>query len=234
MKAESCREWQESLGAYALGHLPDDERVGLEAHLDGCPDCRSEAEALGSVAKLLPHGDPSRFETTPQPPAALQGRVVAAIGAERRKARLGRLRSRLALGGVAATVATAAAVLAIFVLPGGGSNAPQQEVTFGSLPPGMKIAAMLEPRAFGTEIHMYVSGVPSGTLCRVYVRGTGGARLSAGSFRYRWGGTEEAVLSSALDLSRTRAIGVHVGSRTFVAPVNPAEASSPNNGEETT
>ena len=29
-----CREWRELLGAYALGHLEGDERVGLEAHLD--------------------------------------------------------------------------------------------------------------------------------------------------------------------------------------------------------
>ena len=42
MKAESCREWRESLGAYALGHLPAEERAGLEAHLDGCAECRAE------------------------------------------------------------------------------------------------------------------------------------------------------------------------------------------------
>jgi putative zinc finger protein len=226
MKAE-CRDWRESLGALALGHLADEERLALEAHLDGCPECRLEAQALGSVAKLLPHADPSRFETAPVPPAALAGRVVAAIGAERRKAWLRRLRFRVTLAG--ATAAVAAAALAIFLLPGGGESSPSQKVTFGSLPTGMKIAATLEPRAFGTEIHMYVNGVPSGTLCRVFVRGRAGSRLSAGSFMYRWGGKEEAVLSSALDLSRTSAIGVRVGDRTFVAPVPQAEASRTDN-----
>jgi hypothetical protein len=234
MKAENCRDWREWLGAYALGHLPEDERVALEAHLEGCPDCRAEAEALGSVAKLLPHADPSRFETAPVPPPALAGRVAAAVGAERRKAWLRRLRFRLTLTG--ATAAVAAVALAIFVLPGGSQSGPAEQVSFGSLPPGMKIAATLEPRAFGTQIHMYVNGVPSGTLCRVFVRGAKGSRLSAGSFRYRWGGDEEAVLSSALDLSRTKAIGVRVGHRTFVAPVTTAEASNPDNEirEETT
>ena len=33
MKTESCREWRESLGAYALGQLPEGERAALEAHL---------------------------------------------------------------------------------------------------------------------------------------------------------------------------------------------------------
>jgi len=38
-------------------------------------------------------------------------------------------------------------------------------------------------------------------------------------FRYRWGNDADAVLSAAMDLSRTRAIGVQVGHRTFIAPV---------------
>jgi hypothetical protein len=88
----------------------------------------------------------------------------------------------------------------------------------------MKIAATLEPRAYGTEIQMYVEGVPSGTLCRVVLRGPHGARLSAGTFRYRFG-EDEAVLGSALDLSRTRAIVVYVGKRPFAAPVAPGGAA---------
>ena len=48
-----------------------------------------------------------------------------------------------------------------------------------------------EPHAFGTEIHMYVQGVRSGTLCRVFLRGADGARISAGTFRYRWGDDSE-------------------------------------------
>ena len=67
---------------------------------------------------------------------------------------------------------------------------------------------------------MYVKGVRSGTLCRVYLRGPRGERVPAGTFTYRWGDDSEAVLSSALDLSRTRAIGVRAGNRTFVAPVD--------------
>ncbi len=86
----------------------------------------------------------------------------------------------------------------------------------------MSIAATLEPQSFGTEIRMYVSGIRSGTLCRVFLRSPSGALFSAGTFRYRWGGDSEAVLSSALDLSRTAAIDVHAGGRTFVAPVSSA------------
>jgi len=110
-------------------------------------------------------------------------------------------------------------VLALFVLGGAGSGEPEQHIRFASLPQGVNIDATLEPHAYGTEIHMYVKGAPSGTLCRVFVRGPDGTRQSAGSFRYRWGSDSDAVLSAAMDLSRTRTIGVRVGNRTYVAPV---------------
>jgi hypothetical protein len=224
MKAESCREWRESLGAYALGQLPDEERIPLEAHLEGCPGCRSELEALSATARLLPLADPDLFgSSAPRPPASLGERIATTIGAERRHAQRRRRSFGLALGVAAAA---AAAVLAIFVLSGGGETGPEQHVVFHSLPAGMKISAKLEPRPFGTEIHMYVQGVRSGTLCRVYLRRPNGAELSAGSFRYRWGDDDNAVLSSALDLSKTGSIAVRVGGRTFIAPVSPGGAAN--------
>jgi hypothetical protein len=129
----------------------------------------------------------------------------------------------------------AATVLALIVLPGGGGGgAPLQRVDFASLPAGVHIYATLEPHAFGTEIHMYVKGVRSGTLCRVFVRSSNGDTLSAGSFRYRWGDDSDAVLSSAMDLSRTAAVGVHAGGRTFIAPVDRTAALVNRTGGEAT
>ena len=223
MKAESCREWRESLAVHALGQLPDEERPALEAHLEGCAACRAEHDSLAGVARLLPLADPEHFDTAPAAPPSLADRVVATIRAERRAQRRRRFRLALAFGG--ATAALAAAALAFVVLPGGSSGAPERHVAFASTPPGMKISATLEPHAYGTEIHMYVKGAPSGTLCRVFLRGPNGTRMPAGTFRYRWGSDADAVLSAAMDLSRTRAIGVQVGTRTFIAPVGTAGAA---------
>lgn len=230
MTTERCREWRESLGAAALGQLPDSERAALQAHLEGCAECRAELDSLASVARLMPLADPERFGTVPSPPPELGRRIASTIRAERRAQRRRRLRTRFALGGTAAA-ALAAAALAIFVLPNGGS-APEQHVAFRSLPPGMAIDATLQPHAFGTEIHMYVKGVRSGTLCRVFVRGPGGARMPVGSFRYRWGEDDQAALSSALDVSAVRAIGVRVGKRTFVAPIPAGGTASNGNPNE--
>lgn len=222
-----CREWRELLGAHALGQLEGDEKAGLQAHLEGCARCREELESLQPVALMLPHADPARFGPAPQPPAELGRRIAATIAAERERGerrRRRRLFGGFALGG--ATAAAVAAVLLLFVFGGsGGNGGPRQQVQFAGLPEGIAIDATLEPHAYGTEIHMYVHGVPSGTLCRVWLRGPNGASYPAGTFRYRWGDDSDAVLSSALDLSRTREIVVDTGKRTFVAPVNSAVAA---------
>jgi anti-sigma factor RsiW len=237
MKTRNCREWRESLGAYALGQLAGDERAALEAHLEGCEACRVELASLEPVALMLPHADPARFTApAPQPPPELGARIAATIEAERQQAK-GRRRRRtfggFAFGGAAAAAVTAVLLLFVFGSDGGGT--PAQHVRFAALPRGVTIDATLEPHAYGTEIHMYVHGVPSGTLCTVSLQGPGGVSYPAGTFRYRWGDDSDAVLSSALDLSRTRAIEVDAGKRTFVAPVGRAStAAITTNEEETT
>src|SRR4051812_2820511 len=115
MKTDGCREWRESLGAFALGHLPPAERAGVEAHLEGCEHCRAEVEGLAALVRPMSLADPARFERAPSPPPSLAARVAAAIGAERLKLRRRRVRFGLAFGGAAAV---AAAVLVLLVLPG--------------------------------------------------------------------------------------------------------------------
>jgi hypothetical protein len=234
MKTDQCREWRESLGAYVLGQLSPTEKAGLDAHLEGCPACRAEVQALSGVATLLPHADPERFGPAPQPPVDLGKRILAGFDADRAVAKRRRQRRRLGFGFGAGLAAAAAAVLALVILPTGGGGGPEQHVEFASLPAGVKIGATLEPHGYGTEIRMYVSGVRSGTLCRVFLTAPDGTRYPAGSFRYRWGEDSEAELSSALDLSRTAAIGVHAGGQTFIAPVDAATATNTQTEEDAT
>jgi hypothetical protein len=160
-----------------------------------------------------------------RPPADLGARIEAQIAAESAKEGRVRRRRRLRFGfGGAVAVAAVAALLAIFVMPTGEESSPAQKVEFASVPKGVSIHATLEPHAFGTEIRMYVDGVSSGTLCRVFLRDAAGRTYSAGSFRYRWEEDSEAELSSALDLSQATEIGVHAGGRTFTAPVGKVTA----------
>src|SRR5438477_10071904 len=115
MTAEECRIWRERIGALVLGQLDPGEKAATEAHLDGCPDCRAEAEALAPVAALLERADPDRLAHAPAPPAGLGDRIARRIAAERRAARRRRVRWGVGLGATAAA-ATAVTVLAISLI----------------------------------------------------------------------------------------------------------------------
>jgi hypothetical protein len=230
MTAEACREWRESLGAYVLDQLPAGERPAVSAHIEGCPACRAEVDLLAPIAQLLPLAEPAQLGDAPTPPPQLGEQIAERIGRESERRRQRRRRRRFTFGfaGAAATAA-AALLLGLVILAPGGGTASSQTVRFASLPRGVAISATLQPRPFGTEIRMDVAGIRSGTLCQVFLRRANGTRLPAGSFRYRYGGEDEEVLTSALDLSSARAVGVRAGHRTFVAPLRHgvgAEASS--------
>jgi hypothetical protein len=234
MTAEGCREWRERLGAFALGQLAEDERAATSAHIEGCASCRAEAESLVPIAELLPRADPARLGTAPAPPAELADRISARISHEGRRAQR-RRRKRLTLGlSGAAAAAAAAAVLFVVLVSSSEPGSGGQSVTFKSMPRGVSISATLEPRPFGTEIRMHVYGVRSGTLCRVFLRRADGTTMPAGSFHYRYAGKEQAVLTSALDLSAADALGVRADGRTFMAPLRHGVGAQASSSQTTT
>ena len=46
-------EWEESVGAYVLRALPENEEIAFEAHLVGCPVCRDQVEDLRMASEAL-------------------------------------------------------------------------------------------------------------------------------------------------------------------------------------
>jgi Putative zinc-finger len=229
MRAEECRMWRERVGALVLDQLPEDERAATEAHLEGCPACRAEADALAPVAALLSRADPDRLAPAPAPPRHLGERIVRRISAERRARR--RRRFGIGVGLAGATAAAAgAAVLAISLL-GSSGGAAAREVSFRSLPRGVSAEATISPRPWGSDVSVRVDGFRPGTICRIWLRGPGGERVPAGSFRYLYAGeSEEAGLSSAVSVDEATAIGLSAGSKIYVAPLGthgPGAGASP-------
>jgi hypothetical protein len=221
MRADECRVWRERLGALVLGQLGPEERAATEAHLEGCPDCRAEADALAPMAAVLKRADPEKLAPTPAPPAHLADRITRRIAAERRAAR--RRRVRVALGVGAAAAAATAALLFATVFSGSPNEGPAaQTVAFRGLPQGVSVNASLESRPWGSDVNVRVRGFRPGTLCTVWLRRDDGTRVPAGSFRYVYAGeSDEAELSSGLDPPDVTAVGLQAGSRTFVARVRP-------------
>jgi anti-sigma factor RsiW len=218
MKADACREWRERIGALVLGQLSEEERFATEAHLDGCPACRAEADALAPMASLLGRIDPDRLAPAPAPPARLRERIIREIAAERRAERRRRVRLRLGLAG--ATAAAVAAAVAVVIAMGGSDDdrAPSKTVAFRSLPRDASAEATLESRPWGSDVSVKVYGFRRGTQCQVWLRNRDGERVPAGSFRYVYEGEGEH-LSSSVALRDAAAIGLRIGSRTYVAPL---------------
>ena len=225
MKAEGCREWRERIGALVLGQLPEDERFATEAHLDGCPACRAEAEALAPVASLLERADPDRLAPAPAPPPRTRraDRPPDRGGAPRRTPQADPPAAWPGGGGRRARRPP----------PSSSSLAwartrppPPQTVAFRSLPRGACAEATLAPRPWGSEISVQVYGFRPGTPCQVWLRRSDGKRVPAGSFRYVYDGEgDHAGLSAALAPDDATAIGLRVGSKTYVAPLLPTRSA---------
>ena len=67
----------DSLGAYALGALPDAERERIAAHIETCPICAEDVAQLERGATRL-------VDTVPavEPPPELRGRIMAVVEKE--------------------------------------------------------------------------------------------------------------------------------------------------------
>ncbi len=70
-------DWADSVGAYLLEALPDDERTGFEDHLETCSDCRASVDELRVAAAAIPASVEQMV-----PPPALKGRIMAVVEAE--------------------------------------------------------------------------------------------------------------------------------------------------------
>ena len=120
MTAHDHDEHVESLGAYALGALPDLEAQVLERHLMGCEGCQDELQRLSEAAQALP-----RAVEQYQAPASLKTSLMETVRAEaarpetqraparERRSWLPRLRPAFALAGAAAAVVLALAVIGL-------------------------------------------------------------------------------------------------------------------------
>jgi len=221
VSAEACRRWREMLGAYLLGQLSSEERIALEAHLDGCAECRAELAELRPVAMALAAADPEHLGTPPTPPAELADRVFAHVRSVRRLER--RRRWTLRAG---AAVAAAVIAISVAVVMRPAPKVQKEEVAFTTVPAGVVANATLYKRPAGVEVWLQVKGLETGKTYSLWVERANGKHVDCGTF-YALPGTEHIVLPSNVKRVDTVAIGVddELGHAVMRAPVGPPRSA---------
>src|SRR5918998_160225 len=66
--------YEENVGAYLLGALPELERQAFEQHIERCDDCRSAVERLRPAADALP-----RAATPLTPPPRIKAALMEVV-----------------------------------------------------------------------------------------------------------------------------------------------------------
>jgi anti-sigma-K factor RskA len=210
------------LVAYLIGSLEDDERAGVERHLDGCAVCSAEATELGATASLLGRAAPpvalpadlerrtldavaraaSSQNGTVHEPSARFERPAAPASPSRR--RLGWRRPALAAG---LAVALAAAVLAGTQLGGGDlPGSPELDATLigGG---GQTASAVVQKTGIGRVIEFRTDELPilpKGEYYELWFVGPGDRpgnpdRISAGTFHPDEDGRSNVRFAAAAD-----------------------------------
>jgi hypothetical protein len=174
--------------------------TALDAHLDGCADCRAELEELRSTAAAVALADPERLHVRPAAPP-LADQIVARVAHEAAAGR--RRRAGRVLGGVAVAAAAIVAVVVTSSLAsddGDGRDGNRIEFAGGD-------TAVLTERAWGTEVTLEVEGFDDGEVYWLWLTDAGGDRVGAGTVRGT-GGPLTAVFASAMPTDDARRIWV--------------------------
>jgi anti-sigma factor RsiW len=210
----SCEHLRSAIGAYALGSLDPDEAAEVRRHLEVCPECAAEHDALAALPGLLSlAGGAEEAVTKPLPPA-FEERLLDAFARDRAASPRRRLRwalprrRRLA----AAALGLAAVVAAVIGLQLGADEQPagRYDVTFQNVsgPAAASARADLKSDDEGTEVHLWVSGLAREEAVYEVLCDAEEWTATAGTFRTDAEGHAYVVLTTALRRGEYNAIRI--------------------------
>jgi hypothetical protein len=207
--------WADSLGAWMLGALPEDEAEGFRRHLEACAECRADAESLRVAVDALPASTPPL-----SPPPELKGRLMAVVereasllraaGPEADRAKEPRRRRRFpALPGLTLRPALALPLVLLLLVVGGGA-ALLGRTAFDQ--DARTVVARVNPELKGSRASLEVDGdrarivgtklppPPAGHVYQVWVdRGGKAPEPTSALFSTRSDGTASVDVPGSID-----------------------------------
>lgn len=206
--------WADSLGAWLLGALPEEEAEGFRTHLAACADCRADAESLRVAVDALP----ASVAPTPPPPA-LKGRLMAVVereasllqaaGPDADRAKAPRRRRFPSLAGLVQRPALALPLVLLLLVIGGGA-ALLGRTAFDQ--DARSVVARVNPELKGSRASLEVDGdrgrivgtrlpaPPAGRVYQVWVdRGGKAPEPTSALFSTRRDGSASVDVPGSLD-----------------------------------
>jgi anti-sigma-K factor RskA len=207
--------WADSLGAWMLGALPEDEVDGFRAHLESCADCRADAESLRVAVDALPAS-----AAPMSPPPELKGRLMAVVereasllqaaGPEADRAKPRRRRRFPGLSGLTLRPALATGLVVLLLVVGGGAALLGRSPYDGQST--RTVVARVNPELKGSRASLEVDGdrarivgkqlppPPAGHVYQVWLdRGGKSPEPTSALFSTRRDGTASVDVPGSLD-----------------------------------
>lgn len=202
---DNCEHWHGVIAERALHPLEHATEADVSAHLVTCTECRALADEFSSTAAALAIARPA--PTAPalhDAPSAehLYNQISTRIAIERN-----RQRRRTWSAGLVATAA--AALITVFAINIATSSttrtaAPQIALSNDTI----DATAVLEQKAWGTEIHVEGQGFIPGQQYNIWLEQANGTHIPAGTFTGVTNTRITVTLASALPKAQAIAIGV--------------------------
>jgi predicted anti-sigma-YlaC factor YlaD len=199
-----CEQWRGLIAMRALGELASDDATALDAHLEGCADCRAVADELASTVSMLAYVDVASIEPTALVPPELSARV---LGDLHRAAAMDRRRRRIIVSGASLVGAIAAALILFAVVSGTSPTTNERTMALHGLT-SVTAKAVLVNQSWGTTVDFSESGLPGGGVYTVSMKTATGAWWTAGTYRSVSGRTVNATMACAVGMKNITGLRV--------------------------
>jgi predicted anti-sigma-YlaC factor YlaD len=205
MTLGSCDQARGQLALAAIGRLPENEKLALEAHLEGCPACRIEYSDLSGLEKALSAADPDRLDQIVAVPGTLRSAVLGTLDTEASRHRRA-MRMRFATAAAVVLLALGAGVIAI--VSSGQKQPPATHTIALSGPGGAHATVELTAESWGTAVDLRAYEASAHGFLTVSMRADNGRWWVAGTYQAVTGSPVDVKMSCAVPSNQIDAIEV--------------------------